>query len=149
MCVWERRKPEWMKKELERRYETRELGRADEVLGQLATWPDARAREEYWSIMKSGRYRWINDWYEDHAITLGHDFATLPHWTRELESNCCRIAGRLDGLFEDLFDIGVLYSCASSGIGEPLSERVREWFELYGGTMEWSPPIDRFVARPE
>ncbi|MHC4341567.1 MAG: HEAT repeat domain-containing protein [Planctomycetota bacterium] len=147
--VCDRRKPEWMKGALRQRYEAREFGRLDEVLGQLATWPDARAREEYWSILKSGRYRWIVDWGEDYAVTLGHDFAALPHWTKELESNCCRISGRVEKIFEDLLGIEVLYNCASSGIGEPPSERVREWFELYGGDMEWSPLVDRFVARPE
>jgi HEAT repeat protein len=143
-----RRKQAWMKGELERRYEARESGRQDEVLGQLASWPDPRARAEYWSILRAGRYRWLCE-NEEYHHTLGHDFATLPHWARDLESNCCRISPSVEGIFEGLFGIDAIYHCARSGVGEPPSERVREWFELWGGEMEWSPLVRRFVAKPE
>jgi len=139
----------WMKRELQRRYDAREYGDLHEKLGQLATW-DGAARHEYWSILRAGRYRWIVDFDETHAATLGFDFATLPHWVEELESNCCRISGRVEGIFEKLFEgPGDLYHRADSGIGQPPSQRVRDWFELYGGPMRWSPILGRFLPEPE
>ncbi|MHC4848269.1 MAG: HEAT repeat domain-containing protein, partial [Planctomycetota bacterium] len=139
----------WMPVELARRYDAREFGGADEILGRLATWPVPGARADYWSALRAGRYRWVV-WSEyEYGFTLGYDLLTLPHWRRELESNCCKVSGRLEGTFEDLFDIHVLYSCHSSGIGEPPSERLLDWFELLGGDMEWSPMARRFLPKPE
>jgi len=139
----------WMKDALQRRCDAREYGRLDQHLGQLATWDD-RARHEYWSIMRAGRYRWIVDWEETHAMTLGFDFATVPHWAEELDSNCCRISGRVAGMFEHLFEgTDELYSRADHGIAQPPSERVRDWFEFYGGDMRWSPILRRFIPKPE
>ena len=83
-------------------------------------------------------------------MTLGFDFATLPHWAEELESNCCRIAGNVESIFSDQFHgIVGLNSCANHGIGEPGSRRVRTWFELYGGDVRWSRIARRFVPEPE
>ena len=51
--------------------------------------------------------------------------------------------------FEDLFGLGALYNCDSSGLGQPQVERCYQWFELYGGDLEWCPLVSRFRARPE
>ena len=139
----------WMKEELQRRYVVRDYGSFDAILGQLATWDDT-ARTEYWSIMRAGRYLWFDNSGWTHALTLGFDFATIPHWAEELESNCCRIAGRVAGGIEDLF-LGIidLYGCADYGIGQPGSRRVRTWFELYGGDPRWSRAARCFIPEPE
>jgi HEAT repeat protein len=138
----------WMKAALQQRYAAREHGEMQVVLCELATW-DAGARSEYWSIMRAGRYRWINDCQESHGMTLGFDFATLPFWAEELESNCCRINPRIDVMFRKLFGIDDLNDCTRYGIGQPPSRRVRSWFELYGGDLRWSKLARQFLPVPE
>ena len=138
----------WIVKFLRRCYETREHEHGDRALGTLAMRdPDARA--EYWSAMRAGRYRWINDWQDTEAMTLGFDWATLPFWAEELESNCCRINPRIDSMFDDLFGIDDLYGANDYGVGIPPSRRVRAWFELYGGEPRWSKLARMCLPVPE
>jgi hypothetical protein len=140
---------DWIERELARRCEQHELGELDQMLAYLAAWPDRNAREEYWSLMKAGRYYWIMSCPDWGMMTLGRRLETLPAWMDIMESNCCMLSGNVEGVFEDGFDIDALYNSASSGIGQSPAVRAYQWFELYGGEMEYSPLVNRFVARPE
>jgi len=118
----------WMKVELQRRYGFRDYGSFPHVLRQLATW-DATARAEYWSILRGGRYMWLEKPGGSHTLTLGFDFATVPHWTEELESNRCRISVCVGDALVDLVGEGVdATHMEYNGSGVPRSQRVRAWF---------------------
>jgi len=138
----------WMSGALQLRYNSREEGHSPIYLGTLAI-HEKGARAEYWSAMRAGRYRWVSDWADTRAMTLGMDWCTLPFWAEELESNCCRINPRIDSMFDDLFGIGGLYSASDDGLGQPPSRRVRTWFELYGGEPRWSKLAGMCIPEPE
>lgn len=110
---------------------------------------DAHARAELWSALRAGRYRWFHGHFEARWHALGPDWATYPHWIEDLDSNCCRVS---DGLAEELFEqalgLGPLYGTERNGFGRPLSERVWEWFSLFGGELVWCPLLERYVPRP-
>jgi hypothetical protein len=139
---------QWIRAELDRRWNDRGVASTPYVLMQLALWPDEAARRELWSIYRTGRYRWVVWRGDAYDLTLGRDLSTLPHWIDALESNCCVISGRVEGAFEEWFGIGWIYG-STQGIGQPPSERVLDWFALYGGDLVFCPMLGRFVARPD
>lgn len=120
------------------------------LLGQLVLAGDRAARAELWSALRAGRYRWVVDCLDRATHTLGDDPATLAHWIEDLESNCCRIGGCLDQIFE--YGLGVktyLNGIHEHGVGEPPSRRVRTELSFYGARFVWSPLLDRLVPVPE
>ncbi len=128
--------------------QTREYPYAS-VLSALVLAGDRDAREELWSMVRCGRHRLLYGSFEARVFTLDWDLSTLPHWIEELDSNCCRVAGGLEGIFEDHLGLRWLYDRPRSGLGEPRSGRVRTELLWSGGRYVWSPVVDRFVALPE
>ncbi len=119
------------------------------VLSALVLAGDRDAREELWSMVRCGRHRLLYGGFEERVFTLDWDLSTLPHWIEELDSNCCRVAGGLEGIFQDYLGMRWLYDRPGSGLGEPRSRRVRTELLWSGGHYVWSPLVDRFVALPE
>ena len=144
----EHRPQPWLERYLRRCFKLREHEQGDVALGLLAI-RDPKARAQYWAAMRAGRYRWINDWQDERAMTLGFDWVTLPFWAEELESNCCRINPRIDSMFEKLFGIDELYRANDLAVGLPPSWRVRFWFEHYGGDPRWSEIAQTCLPVPE
>jgi hypothetical protein len=87
--------------------------------------------------------------FEERVFTLDWDLSTLPHWIEELDSNCCRVAGGLESIFEDHLGTRWLYNRPWSGLGEPRSQRVLTALLWSGGSHVRSPLVDRLVARPD
>ena len=100
------------------------------LLGQLAALGNSRARREFWSAIRAGRYRWICYENEPVALTLGWDRQTLPYWLHELEGNCCR-GGHIARMFEDL--MGEEFGFKSHGVDGTPARNVRRWIQLHGG----------------
>ncbi|MEM8884606.1 MAG: HEAT repeat domain-containing protein [Planctomycetota bacterium] len=139
--------PEWLRDDV---WAHASSGRdTDWSFGALAAGGDVRARAPFWNAMRAGRYWWVVGEKGQVWLTLGDALSTLPHWREELESNCCRISGAVESVFQDLFGVGHLYGCADSGVGEPPAERVLEWFEMFGGDWEWSALHGRYFPKPE
>ena len=119
-------------------------------VGRAAAAGDREARGAFWSAMRAARYRWIHYEFEPWLQTLGRDPATLPHWTEDLDSNCCRIS---DGLAHDAFEgnygLPHLYDRHRHGVGGPLSDFVADWMDAAAGDWVWSPALDRFMPAPE
>jgi len=120
-----------------------------ETLGALMLAGDHDAREELWSMVRCGRHRLLYSGFDERVFTLDWDFTTLPHWIEELDSNCCRVAGGLEGIFEDELGGAWLWGRPDSGIGEPRSRRARTDLLWWGGDYLWSPLVDHFVAKPD
>ncbi len=100
---------------------------------------DARARADFWSALRTGRYGWLFE-FDPVLHTLGRDPGTLPHWLSDLDSNCCRVSDGLDGdVFEEPYAMYELYGTEDYGVAMPLSERARLWFRWSGGRFAWSP----------
>jgi hypothetical protein len=137
-------RPQWLLALLRKRIAER-TAPTDRALGALACWPDPAARAEYWSIVRAGRHLWVYSAAQEH-LTLGGDPKTLHHWARELESNCCRIGGQIEAMFEPVGADGLN---ADPGISAPPSERVRRLHDLLGGTMVAGPLGDGPVPLPE
>jgi len=135
---------EWLRKH--RRTGIFEYG---DVLRALVLAGDRDAKDELWSMVRCGRHRLLYGSFDERVFTLDWDFSTLPHWILELDSNCCRVAGGLESIFEDYLGTRWLYGRPSSGLGEPRSRRVRTELLWHGGTYVWSPLVDRFVAKPD
>ena len=123
--------------------------RIPDILGALLLAGDRDARAELWSMVRCGRHRLLHDYFDERVFTLDWDFSTLPHWIEELDSNCCRVAGGLEGIFQEKLGMRWLYDRPWSGLGEPRSQRVKTELLWYGGTYVWSPLVDRFVAQPD
>ena len=87
---------EWLRKERSAR--TYQLS---QVLSALVLAGDRDAREELWSMVRCGRHRLLYGSFDERVFTLDWDLSTLPHWIEELDSNCCRVAGGLESIFED------------------------------------------------
>jgi HEAT repeat protein len=138
---------DWMLDHLRGCFARRDAVSSALILPLMATWPDEQARIDHWSILRAGRHFWIYSNDEAESLTLGLDASTLPFWIDELESNCCRIAGGPESIWEDHLGLRVLYGCESSGVGEPPARRVRQWFERNGGDMIFSPLSQRWVAK--
>jgi HEAT repeat protein len=120
-----------------------------DVLRALVLAGDRGAREELWSMIRCGRHRLLYAFDDERVFTLDWDFSTLPHWIEELDSNCCRVAGGLESIFEDYLGTRWLLRRPSTGLGEPRSRRVRTELLWSGGSYVWSPLVDRFVERPD
>lgn len=110
---------------------------------------DGRARQEFWSILRTARYRYLHGCdFPFHR--LRRDLSTLPHWIHELESNCCRVSDGLDSyLFEDSLGMPSLYGSESNGVGLSLSERALRWMRVMGADFVWCPLTDSWARRPE
>jgi 3-methyladenine DNA glycosylase AlkC len=136
---------DWLRKERSAR--TYQLS---DVLSALVLAGDEDAREELWSMIRCGRHRLLYSSFDERVFTLDWDLSTLPHWIEELDSNCCRVAGGLESIFEDRLGMRWLYNRPWSGnFGEPRSRRVRTEFLWSGGRYVWSPLVDGFVAAPD
>jgi hypothetical protein len=119
-------------------------------IGREALAGDARARAEFWSASRAGRYRWIQGDFDAEIHTLGRDPSVLPHWAFDLDSNCCRISdGMGDGVFEDAYGMPAVYDRFRMGVGRPASEFVRDWMGLHASRFVWSPLLGRFIPEPE
>jgi hypothetical protein len=136
---------EWLHRERERR-----RFHLPSVLGALVLAGDRSAREELSSMIRCGRHRLLYGSFDDvRVFTLDWDFTTLPHWLEELDSNCCRVAGGLESLFEDVLGGSSLYGRPHTAPGEPRSRRARIELLRDGGRFVWSPLVDHFVAAPD
>jgi HEAT repeat protein len=134
----------WLKRQRhERRFEQ------SSVLCALVLAGDRDAKEELWSMIRCGRHRLLYNAFDERVFTLDWDFATLPHWIEELDSNCCRVAGGLESLFEEKLGGSWLHDRPGSGLGEPRSRRARTELLRRGGRFVWSPLVDHFVAAPD
>jgi len=120
-----------------------------DLLGALVLAGDRDARAELWSIVRCGRHFWLYSHFDERIFTLDWDFSTLPHWTEELDSNCCRVAGGLEDIFMEELGLSWLYGRPWSGLGEPRSQKARTDLLWYGGSFVRSPLVDHFVARPD
>jgi HEAT repeat protein len=110
------------------------------ALAELALAGHRTARWEYWSALRAGRYRWINAHIGDvRSLSLGWDQATFPHWIEDVDSNCCRVSGELEDLFETAVGAEECYSPPHNGLGEPRSRFLRSELERLGGAFVWAP----------
>jgi HEAT repeat protein len=135
---------DWLRTERERRRFER-----PGLLGALVLAGDREARAELWSMIRCGRHRLCYSYFDERVFTLDWDLSTLPHWIEELDSNCCRVAGGLEGIFQDHLGMSWLYQRPWTVPGEPRSQRVRTELLWSGGRYVWSPLVDRFVSRPD
>jgi len=109
--------------------------------GQLMLMGDADARRETWAVMTTGRYRWVDN-ADVEVMTLDYDFATIPFWISELESNCCRFVV-VAQIFEDLF--GIDLDDFRVTMRSTPSEIVAEFFERHRGHLVGSRMAGHFV----
>jgi hypothetical protein len=118
----------------------RDLGLYWYATGQLAAYGDPAARAEFWQAMTDGRYRIIDE-SEEFARTLGLDFAaTMPHWIRELRSNCCRACNGVGDPWEDFFDIDGYETWQRTP-----ADRAQSIWDASGGRFAWSWVVDEYV----
>ncbi len=93
----------------------------------LAAMGDPVARAETESVMRAGRYRWMDSAIGDDTAlaTLGYDFTrTIPFWLDQLESNCCRRV-LATCVFDYEFD---LEPEMGEGVCETPATRMRRWW---------------------
>ena len=108
-----------------------------------------QARAALWSVLRAGRYRWCQR-QDDRLRTLGADWATLPHWVSDLDSNCCRVSDGLAAyVFERSLGAPEVWGTEGYGVGEPLSQRMTRWLSLMGGRWVYSPLVERWIPVPE
>jgi len=133
-----------VRRHLERLRDRRGLEARAWALGELTLMGDEAARAEYWSAMREGRYRWVDE-AGARERTLGHDLSTIPFWISELETNCCRF-NVVASTLEDLF--GHDFSRMRYHVFHTAAEVARNWWEHHGGRFAWSRIGERFVPAP-
>ena len=103
------------------------------VLGELAIQGDKEAINDYWSLCQAGRYGWIDN-SKPAYNTLGARLETLPFWTEECATNCCRMNTAQNTLSEILgtsFDAAPDFQVHTYCL-------VKEWWGYHGGRLRWS-----------
>ncbi len=107
---------------------------------------DPKARASVWSAWRAARYRWVHHESDREELTFGGDESTLPHWTADLDSNCCRVSDGLAAyVFESPFGVSELWGSEKHGVGQELSRHARLSLDLRGGRWVPAPLLDELA----